>query len=127
MYVISSGKRMRIFFFLLVTEFICYYGKQTFDFLQSQQIQIFDKLLTNNIKSNSPINSNSSIPDSNLLPLETNKNTFFQKYKKYIITIGIILLIMIIITIILIIIRSQNQSSNIDNVNRRISDDSNIE
>lgn len=117
-----------------MTDFICYYGKQSFNLITVDQRLSFDKLINDNIKSssNKPSNNNHTQinpipPGSNPNPsaLNATNNSFFQKYKKYIIIAGIILVVIIIISIIFIFIR-QNKSSNKDS-NRRMSDDSNFE
>jgi hypothetical protein len=125
-------KKKEKYLFILVTDLICYYGKQIFNLKTPDQRQALDKLLDNNIKTgtntvqNNPSNSNNSQQNPNLSPLNANKNSFFEKNKRYIIITGIIVVVIIIISIIILIIMRCCQSSNKD-FDKRMSGDSSIE
>jgi len=106
--------------FVLVTDLVCYYGKQTFNLKTPEQRQALDKLLDgSNTAQNNPSNSNNSPQNSQLSVLNVNKN------KRYLIIAGIILVIIIIIAIILIIIRPCRSSDK--NLDKRMSGDSSVE
>ncbi len=126
-----------MFFYFLVTDFVCYYGKQTFNFQNADQRKLYDNLIDNNRKAgshiplssnnktNSPIDPNHSPMDPNLQAIAAGKSSFWTKYKRYIVIGGIILLVIIIILIIVIIIRSSRSSS--EKMSEKTSDESTLE
>ena len=74
-----------------MTDFVCYYGKQTFNLTAAAQRQTLDKLLDNKGKVGSNTGQNnsgaildSSILNSNLSPSSAGKKSFWQKNKLYI-------------------------------------------
>lgn len=104
----------------LVTDFVCYHGKQTFNFIQETKRNEFNKLISDSMKpssntaqNNSSINNSStnSQRDPDLLAINAGKQTFFEKNKLYIF-IGAGIGVVIIIVAIIFIIMNRPDSSN---------------